>query len=262
MKIHSDTPSEEARIEIIPLIDVIFCILTFFILASLQLTRQQGINVDLPQANSAIPQMREMLMVSLDDFQQVYVETQLMSSREQLLEVVKNYKATNPNGLMVLSATKDASYNDVVQILDLLRSVGGDRVALATVPTNPQPVPGANPGVPATPAVPNNVLPYPGSTVPAPYNPYNLPNQATPPYNPGQPPLPVNPGQLPLPVNPGQLPNGQGTIPSYPGGVPTDPNIQNPGATTIPGTNGSVIPNGLPQGATGNPAQTQPVPRR
>ncbi|MEW6499728.1 MAG: biopolymer transporter ExbD, partial [Cyanobacteriota bacterium] len=38
MKVNLDTPSEEARIEIVPLIDVIFCILTFFLLAGLQLT--------------------------------------------------------------------------------------------------------------------------------------------------------------------------------------------------------------------------------
>ncbi|MCZ0902458.1 biopolymer transporter ExbD, partial [Microcoleus sp. HI-ES] len=36
MKINLDTPAEEARIELVPLIDVIFCILTFFLLAALQ----------------------------------------------------------------------------------------------------------------------------------------------------------------------------------------------------------------------------------
>jgi len=236
MKIRLDTPTEEVRIEIIPLIDVIFCILTFFILASLQLTRQQGINVDLPQANSAVPQMREMLMVSLNDFSQVYVETQLMTSKEQLSQVVKNYKATNPNGLMVLSAAKTARYDEVVQLLDLLRSVGGDRVALATIPDNAQPVPNTTPGVPVNPNTPNNAIPYPGNPVPVPYN----PNQATPPYN---------PGQAPLPVNPGQLPNSQGTVPNYPSTVP---GIQNPGATNYPGT----IPNIPPT------QKAQPVPKR
>lgn len=63
MKINLDTPAEDTRIEIIPLIDVIFCILTFFLLAALQLTRQQAINLNLPQAKSGVPQMRDMLIV-------------------------------------------------------------------------------------------------------------------------------------------------------------------------------------------------------
>ncbi|MGC8712746.1 MAG: ExbD/TolR family protein, partial [Leptodesmis sp.] len=74
MKINMDTPADDAQIQIIPLIDVIFCILTFFILAALQLTRQQAINIDLPRATTGTPlpganlgniQFREMLVVTI-----------------------------------------------------------------------------------------------------------------------------------------------------------------------------------------------------
>ncbi|MEM6435668.1 MAG: biopolymer transporter ExbD, partial [Cyanobacteria bacterium P01_D01_bin.115] len=71
-----DTPSEDVRIEIIPLIDVIFCILTFFILAAVGLTRQQAIDLDLPNASTGNPLppqglgaealQRERLYVSVD----------------------------------------------------------------------------------------------------------------------------------------------------------------------------------------------------
>ncbi|NJL78067.1 MAG: biopolymer transporter ExbD, partial [Richelia sp. SM2_1_7] len=70
MKINLNNPTEDIQIQIIPLLDVIFCILTFFILASLQLTRQQSINIDLPQAETATssPQageQREILPVTI-----------------------------------------------------------------------------------------------------------------------------------------------------------------------------------------------------
>ncbi|MFN6032855.1 MAG: ExbD/TolR family protein, partial [Dolichospermum sp.] len=52
MKVKLDTPAEDVQIQIIPLIDVVFCILTFFLLAALQFTRQQAINVDLPKAST------------------------------------------------------------------------------------------------------------------------------------------------------------------------------------------------------------------
>lgn len=123
----------EVRIEIVPLIDVIFCILTFFILGAVGLSRQQAISLDLPKASTGTSQMRDMLVVSLDDFGQVYVEQQPVT-RNQLFEAIKNYHQFNPNGLMVLNASRTASYNEVIQVLDMLRQVGGNRVALATLP--------------------------------------------------------------------------------------------------------------------------------
>ncbi len=137
MKINGyDSQTEEARIELIPLIDVIFCILTFFLLAALQLTRQQAVNVDLPQAETGTVQMQELkLFVSVDQLGQTYVDRQPVT-REQLYQLLLTYKRARPEGLIVLSASKMASYNDVMQVLDLLRSVGGDRVALATIPSS------------------------------------------------------------------------------------------------------------------------------
>jgi biopolymer transport protein ExbD len=128
-----NSQNQEVRIEIVPLIDVIFCILTFFILGAVGLSRQQAIQLDLPKASTGTPQMREMLVVSLDDFGQVYVEKQLVT-RKQLYEALKNYQQYNPNGLMVLHASRNVSYNEVAQVLDTLRQVGGNRVALATLP--------------------------------------------------------------------------------------------------------------------------------
>ncbi len=115
------------------MIDVIFCILTFFILGAVGLSRQQAISLDLPKAGSGTPQMREMLVVSLDDFGQVYVEKQLVT-RNQLFNQIQSYHQLNPEGLMVLHASRNATYNEVIQVLDMLREVGGDRVALATLP--------------------------------------------------------------------------------------------------------------------------------
>jgi len=204
MKINVESSPDDVRIELVPLIDVIFCILTFFILAAVGITRQQAISVDLPKASTGTPQMREILMVSLDDFGQVYVEQQKMDSKDQLFQSLNNYRATNPSGMMVLYAPSTASYNQVVQVLDLLREVGGDRVALATLPGPGEQPPAANtqpspiPGIPG--ATPNPGTPYNPSSTPnsaTPYNPYSTPNPSTP-YNPTQ---PVQPGTLP--TNPG-----------------------------------------------------------
>jgi len=152
MKVHLDSSADDVQIQIVPLIDVIFCILTFFILAALQLTRQQAINVDLPKATTGVTQMREMLVVSVNSTGQTFIDRQPVD-RTQLSQRLQTYRQTNPDGLLVLYASQTAFYNDVVQVLDLMRQVGGDRVALATLPAAPNQKPGTFPSPTISPTV-------------------------------------------------------------------------------------------------------------
>ncbi|HEY9689936.1 MAG TPA: biopolymer transporter ExbD [Coleofasciculaceae cyanobacterium] len=138
MKINLDSQDQEIRIEIVPLIDVIFCILTFFILAAIGLTRQQAIGVDLPQASTGQTQMRKLAMVTLSPSGQLYFQ-QSPVTKDALLTQLQAFKQAQPDGTIVLYASQSAFYSDVVAVLDLLRSVGGDRVALATLPGGKNP---------------------------------------------------------------------------------------------------------------------------
>lgn len=227
MKINFDSPSDDAQIQIIPLIDVIFCILTFFILAALQLTRQQGINLDLPRAATSNVQMRETLVVTIDSTGQTYVDTQLVD-RAQLFQVLKGYQAQRPDGLLVLRASQTAFYNDVIQVLDILRSVGGDRVALATEPTTQ--VPGQVPGQSQTPGIPG--LQSPTTPTPVPGAPLSPTNPVTP--N-GLQQLPTDPNQ------PQPLPGQSAPLNQDPAGQPSSPqpfNSDIPPASPVPNQSG------------------------
>jgi biopolymer transport protein ExbD len=179
-----DTPSEEVRLELIPLIDVIFCILTFFILAAVGLTRQQAIDLDLPSAQTGQPipgqvgqgGISDRLYVSIDSLGQTYLDQQPVTL-DLLYDVLLQFNQVSPNGLIVLYASRDARYEDVVTVLDVLRSVGGDRVALATIPRNatpdaqdgainlfPQDSPDAPLFAPADPLAPeDSTLPFEGN---------------------------------------------------------------------------------------------------
>ena len=188
---YHESADPDVRIEIVPLIDVIFCILTFFILAAVTLTRQSAINVDLPRATSGTTQLRELLIVSVDPIGQTYIEKQPVT-REQLYQAMINFRQTSPDGLVVLYASRASSYNDVVQVLDLLRSVGGSRVALATLPG------GANNSSPLQlPELPNG-----SGTSGSLDDPLQLPGLS--PANPSSPQLPsldTLPGGTPSPGN-------------------------------------------------------------
>ncbi|WP_199249493.1 biopolymer transporter ExbD [[Phormidium] sp. ETS-05] len=170
MKINQDLPAEEARIELIPLIDVIFCILTFFILAALQLTRQPVIDVSLPQASTGAPQVRDMWIVRVDSAGRIFLyieQAPVLVQLSEIATVLQRYPRLA--NMIVLYADKDARYNDVLQILDKLREVGGSRVALATNPTTNESQttpPATNPLTPGT--IPGSGSFNPPPTMPVP----------------------------------------------------------------------------------------------
>ncbi len=231
LRLKIDTQTEDVRVEIVPLIDVIFCILTFFILAAVSFSRQQAISVDLPTASTGTAQGREILVVSLNDAGQVFVEQQPVVTKDQFLEKLRTYRQQNPNGLMALYASTNATYNEVVQVLDLLREVGGDRVALATLPQDSQQTSGSMPSVPPTTGVPS-YTPYQGTN---PYDPNGLQNPGSQ-VNPAQPPLPVNPGQ-PMPRLPGTNSGNLQPLPGQPGVSPGNPALPTPGSAASPKNN-------------------------
>ncbi|MEH2404254.1 ExbD/TolR family protein [Nostoc sp.] len=214
MKVNLHTPIEEVQIQIIPLIDVVFCILTFFLLAALQFTRQQAINVDLPKASassvSGITSQNGSLIVTIDAVGNTYIEKQLVK-REDLGARLKQYLQANPSAVVVLNASRTATYNDVIETLDLLRQVGGDRVSLGIIPGPSQP--------------PTNLLNQPN--IPSfPINPGAAPVPGINPQGNLNPKFPLAPNSVPFPSI-SQPPTGQGISPINPG-------ISNPPASQAP----------------------------
>ncbi len=236
IKTDVDNTEPDVRIELVPLIDVIFCILTFFILAAVTLTRQAAINVDLPSAKTGTTQMRQILVVSIDPIGQTYVEKDPVT-QSQLTDALVKFRKESPEGLMVLYASRASSYNDVVRVLDLLRSVGGTRVALATLPgsgqgdqfpvnpssgqLNPSTLPGLN-----NPSAPSGV--NPNSLNPNSFNQNPPPGVAFPSAQPtGQPSSPSSLNSPSSGLNPSTTQPGASSLPlpggaGQPGNQPTD----------------------------------------
>ncbi len=219
MKVDMNNPQSDVQIEILPMIDVIFCILTFFILAAVGLTRQQVIDLTLPSVDNSVPvsgDSRDRLYVSVDSVGQVYIDANAVPL-SLLQDVLVQHQQIAPNGTIVLYAATDARYEDVIQVLDLLRSVGGDRVALATLPRGASldPTQGSTPNV----GQPGQPLPGTPGGLEAPNGGSGLPpdTQITPlpsdtQLSPGSTILPpVSPGTSGAPVAP--PPSGEATEP-------------------------------------------------
>ncbi|AFY71657.1 Biopolymer transport protein ExbD/TolR [Thalassoporum mexicanum PCC 7367] len=128
--------SSPTEINIIPLLDVVFSILAFFLLISTGLVAPQRIGVELPQTDNNGEQTnaptRPMLVVTLDARGQTLIDGSIISDIYLKAEI-EAYIQANPTALVVLNAEDESvSYAEVINKLDELRQIAGDRVAIAT----------------------------------------------------------------------------------------------------------------------------------
>ena len=126
--------AKAARIEIIPLIDVIFFLLATFVLFTLSLNRIQAIEVNLPQAvPNARPQDDEDKPVTLQvsDNGNYYWNQELVSLTEVRYRLGQ-YKE-DPNPRVLLTTDDLAKYGDTIKVLDEVRAAGIEQVSFETV---------------------------------------------------------------------------------------------------------------------------------
>jgi biopolymer transport protein ExbD len=152
----SPVPIKRARIEIIPLIDIMFFLLAAFMLISLTMINMKGIDVNLPTATSAQPNNKpDFIMVSIDALMDIYFDKEKVTKEDVLPRMQKLYDANHDQRIFI-RADKDATYETVVFVLDKARTAGIQKVGLEikAYDSGTPPANGAVPPPPAAPAAP------------------------------------------------------------------------------------------------------------
>src|SRR3974390_1246556 len=134
MKIGSPIPHHKARIEIIPLIDIMFFLLASFMLASLSMIRLQSIKMDLPTATVAKRDFKpDIVNIGVRKDGQLFLEKKDVSLVELQNYLSNRFKA-NTNVPVYISGDKDATHGMVIGVLDLVRRQGIQKVSFAIAP--------------------------------------------------------------------------------------------------------------------------------
>lgn len=130
VKLGSKLPQEnEARIEIIPLIDIMFFLLAAFMLVSFSMVNQRNIKVNLPTATSSTPETtKNLLNISVDKSGLAYVNSKPVGNNE-LQSLLNSFQSTNTSPRVFVSGDKEARHGDVIKVLDLVRASGIDKIA-------------------------------------------------------------------------------------------------------------------------------------
>jgi biopolymer transport protein ExbD len=136
MRFGSPIPRRRARIEIIPLIDVMFFLLASFMMVSLSLQKLRTLRMDLPSATRATRSSKpELLRVGVRANGDIELESRHHSLPE-FMEVLRQRLGANTNIPVYIQADPMAAHGDVLRVVDSARSAGAVRISFQ-LDTNP-----------------------------------------------------------------------------------------------------------------------------
>jgi biopolymer transport protein ExbD len=129
MKLPSPVQRRHSRIEIIPLIDIMFFLLASFMMVSLQMDRTQNIKVNLPSASMAKADFKpDMVNIAVDKSGKVWLEKKTISL-DQLGFALSNRFRLDTNLPVYISGDTATRHGDMCDVLDTVRKAGVQKVA-------------------------------------------------------------------------------------------------------------------------------------
>lgn len=154
MRISSPLPKKKARIEIIPLIDIMFFLLASFMMVSLSQAHMKGIRVNLPSgAPPPADKPKDFVAIQVREGDVVYFDGQPVNPDEVLQRLYRLY-AANHDIKVSISAEMMARHGDVISVLDKVRATGIKKVGYQIRAAQAPGAPGAPPGAPPPPPPP------------------------------------------------------------------------------------------------------------
>ena len=123
----------KTEINILPMIDVIFAILSFFIVSSLFLTKVETIPINLPNSTTAKKEDKKSVNLSIDSKSRIFLNKNLVQLSNLKNEIIK--LNIEKNSLIIIRGDKNVNYGKIVEVMDIIRSLNNIKIAISTNPS-------------------------------------------------------------------------------------------------------------------------------
>ncbi|ESA35166.1 biopolymer transport protein [Leptolyngbya sp. Heron Island J] len=133
MRILDNEQDDEFEINILPMIDVIFAILAFFIISTLFLTRTEGLPVNLPKTDTSEPQDPADFTVTIEPDGSLFLD-ELSVTEDTLRERIVAQLEPEQEALITIKADEQTYHGQVITVMDELRTIDSASLGIATVP--------------------------------------------------------------------------------------------------------------------------------
>lgn len=126
---HTEQETTAANVNLTPLIDMVFILLIFFMVTA-SFTKESGIEVDRPSAQTTIRQEQASLIISVNKEGEVWIDNKHVDIRA-IRSHIEQLHAQNPEGTVIIMADKNALTGATIDVLDQVRLSGVSNVAIA-----------------------------------------------------------------------------------------------------------------------------------
>ena len=123
------TPTEEAEINLTPMLDIVFIMLIFFVVTA-SFVKESGVDVSRPQASTAVRKEHGNILVGITAEDEVWIDKRRVDVRAVRANIERLH-AQNPEGAVVIQADKAAKTGLLVQVIDQARLAGVADVSIA-----------------------------------------------------------------------------------------------------------------------------------
>ncbi len=128
--IESDRPIEVST-TLVPLMDVVFAILTFFIMSTLYLTKSEGLIVNLPKASQSQQQQQTRVNITVLPNGTLALNKNIIPL-DQLETNVRSLMLATQQTIVIINADKAVEHGNIVAVLDQMKKIDGVKIAIAT----------------------------------------------------------------------------------------------------------------------------------
>ena len=118
-------------INILPMIDIIFAILSFFIISSLYLTRIDSIKVNLPKSSTAVREQNKPQIITVDSNERIYFNSNEISLKN-ITAIIRTNIENLEEPIVILRADISVKHGVIVNLLDELRRIENLKVGIST----------------------------------------------------------------------------------------------------------------------------------
>jgi biopolymer transport protein ExbD len=128
-------PLKKARIEIIPMIDTMFFLLVFFMLASLAMIEQHTLPVNLPHAATGQEEIKQVVSLTLTQDGNLFYDKDQVGSAAEVTQRLTQLQSSGKQLSVVINADRTVEHGRVIEVLDAVRQSGVAAVAIAVRPS-------------------------------------------------------------------------------------------------------------------------------
>ena len=124
-----EADAADSGIDVTPMLDVVFILLIFFIVTA-TFVKESGIEVNRPDAATAVQQERANILVAINAANEVWIDRRQIDIRA-VQPNIERLRAENPQGSVIIQADRESTTEVLVKVMDAARAAGVDNVALA-----------------------------------------------------------------------------------------------------------------------------------